>query len=50
MTRLLRNALLLLVLIAALLYALLHSVSWQPEPREKPPVICNAQAPTLVRA
>jgi endonuclease/exonuclease/phosphatase family metal-dependent hydrolase len=48
MTRLLRNALLLLVLIAALLYALLHSVSWQPEPREKPPVSCKAEAPTLV--
>lgn len=48
MIRLLRTILLLSLLLAAALYAVLQAVTWRPEPREKLPVSCRADAPVLV--
>ncbi|MNE12723.1 hypothetical protein D3C80_1055380 [compost metagenome] len=48
MTRLLRNALLTLLVLFALLWLLATQLSWQPEPRETLPVSCRAGNATLV--
>lgn len=48
MIRLLRNALLTLLLILALLWLLASHLSWQPEPREALPVACRGTATPLV--
>jgi len=47
MTRLLRNALLLLLLIAVLLWLLASQAGWRPEPLESLPVACNGPAKPL---
>lgn len=48
MIRRLRNALLLLLLIFALLWLLADQLGWQPEPREALPVACRGPAAPLV--
>ncbi|MDD0973265.1 endonuclease/exonuclease/phosphatase family protein [Pseudomonas fontis] len=48
MIRLLRNALLVVVLITALLWLLAWQLSWQPEAREALPVSCSGPAKPLV--
>ncbi|MFD2641367.1 endonuclease/exonuclease/phosphatase family protein [Pseudomonas japonica] len=48
MTRLLRNALLLLLLIAVLLWLLAWQAGWRPEPLEEVPVACTGPAKPLV--
>lgn len=48
MTRLLRYSLLVLLLIAALLGMLIYSLTWRPDAREVLPVLCRADAPTLM--
>ena len=48
MTRLLRITLVLLLLLAALLYAALELLTWRPEPRQNLPVSCPASAPLLL--
>lgn len=47
MTRLLRNALLLLLLIAVLLWLLASQAGWRPEPLEDLPVACNGPGQPL---
>lgn len=48
MTRLLRYALLGLLIAIGLSALLIYSLTWRPEAREVLPVTCNAKAPTLV--
>ena len=48
MIRLLRNALLLLLLMCALLWLLANQLGWQPAPREALPVACRGPATPLV--
>ena len=48
MIRLLRNALLLLLLMCALLWLLANHLGWQPAPREALPVACRGPATPLV--
>ncbi|HDS1735391.1 endonuclease/exonuclease/phosphatase family protein [Pseudomonas sp. BP8] len=48
MTRLLRNVLLLLIVLLALLWLLAEHLSWQPAPREAVPVACQGAAKPLL--
>ncbi|WP_249679621.1 endonuclease/exonuclease/phosphatase family protein [Pseudomonas abieticivorans] len=48
MTRRLRNTLLVLLILAALLWVLVYNLTWHPEPREQQTQLCNAPAPTLI--
>ncbi|CAM3702819.1 Endonuclease/Exonuclease/phosphatase family protein [Pseudomonas reidholzensis] len=47
MTRLLRNVLLFLIVLLALLWLLAEHLSWQPAPRESVPVACQAPGKPL---
>ncbi|MBV6824142.1 endonuclease/exonuclease/phosphatase family protein [Pseudomonas sp. PD9R] len=48
MTRLLRYALLGLLIVIGLTGAMIYSLTWHPEAKEALPVSCTAQAPSLV--
>ncbi|WP_407312536.1 endonuclease/exonuclease/phosphatase family protein [Pseudomonas sp. nanlin1] len=48
MIRLLRTLVLILLICAALLYALLQQLAWRPAPREALPVACTREAPPLL--
>jgi endonuclease/exonuclease/phosphatase family metal-dependent hydrolase len=48
MTRLLRNALLFLLIAIGLIAVLIYTLTWRPEAKETLPVSCIAKAPTLV--
>jgi endonuclease/exonuclease/phosphatase family metal-dependent hydrolase len=48
MTRLLRNTLLALLILAALLWVLVYNLTWHPDPVAKQTGLCTAQAPSLI--
>jgi len=48
MIRLLRNTVLSLLLLAALVWCAVHLLTWRPEPREAATLTCRAESPVLV--